>query len=87
MIHINVRLHTILQRQTNQGLIDKVEVSLPIGSTMQDLLDYLRVELSPDALLLVINGIVADEETRLKDNDIINLMPAISGGESERLYF
>ena len=81
-INITVHLHTILQRQTPQGMISRMDVDLPSGSTLADLLQRLEIDLAPDHLLLAVNGRVADLERVLEDNDTINLMPAISGGNN-----
>ncbi|MEW5868970.1 MAG: MoaD/ThiS family protein [Chloroflexota bacterium] len=75
-----VHLHTILQQQTPQGMVRKLSVKLPEQSTLAVLLDTLKIELPVDALLLVVNGRVADLEQALCDGDEINLMPALSGG-------
>ena len=77
---IKVHLHTTLQRQTADGLVSRLEVELPIGSTITDLLDDLEIKMSPDALLLAVNGRVAQIDQTLVDQDVVNLMPAISGG-------
>ena len=73
-------LHTVLQRQTPEGLIRRLEVDLPGGSRVADLLLILEITLPLDALLLAVNGRVADPEQILKDGDQVNIMPAISGG-------
>jgi sulfur carrier protein ThiS len=80
MITVTVFLHTILQRQTTDGMVGRLEVELPADSTLVDLLQHLSIELSPEHLLLVVNGHVADLEQPLQHNDQVNLMPAISGG-------
>jgi len=77
---IIVHLHTILQRQTPEGLVKRLEVSLPPYSTLEDLLKDLEIELSPEALLIAVNGRVALSNHQLRDGDEVNLMPAISGG-------
>ena len=77
---ISVQLHTTLQKQTPEGLIDSVEVYLPLGSTLQELIAELDINYSLDALLLVVNGRVAEPSQALKAGDRVNLMPAISGG-------
>lgn len=77
---VTVHLHTILQRQTPDGIVDRLEVALPQGSTLADLLRQVGVEMNPDALLLAVNGRVADLDALLSQGDRINLMPAISGG-------
>ena len=78
---ISVQLHTTLQKQTPEGLIDSVEVYLPLGSTLQELIAELDINYSLDALLLVVNGRVAEPSQALKAGDRVNLMPAISGGQ------
>jgi len=83
-VNISVHLHTILQRQTPEGLVGRVDARLPEGSTIADLLQHLQVALEPDALLLVVNGRMAELEQTLQEGDQVNLMPAISGGGSIR---
>jgi molybdopterin converting factor small subunit len=80
---VNVRLHTILQRQTPEGLVNQVEVSLPDPCNLVTLLDHLEIALEPEALLLVVNGRTAELDQVLRDGDQVNLMPAISGGVIE----
>ena len=82
MITVTVHLHTILQRQTPEGLVSRLEVELPSGSTLSDLLQYLAIDLEPEHLLLVINGRMADLNRGLHTGDQVNLMPAISGGDN-----
>jgi sulfur carrier protein ThiS len=77
---ISVDLHTILQRQTPEGLVSRVEISLPSDSSMADLIDLLEIDLHPDAILLAVNGRMAELTQTLQDGDQVNLMPAISGG-------
>lgn len=77
---VTVHLHTILQRQTPEGLVDRLDVNLPSGVTLAGLLQQLEIELAPEYLLLVINSRVADLDDIIRDGDEVNLMPAISGG-------
>ena len=77
---IEVHLHTILQQQTADGLVNLLEVKLPSGSTISDLLTFLDIEMSADSLLMAVNGRVAKIDQILVDQDTVNLMPAISGG-------
>jgi molybdopterin converting factor small subunit len=77
---ITVHLHTILQRPTPEGLVDRLEVTLPPGSSLEALINHLEIELELDALLLAVNGRMADADQMLADGDRVNLMPAISGG-------
>lgn len=77
---ITVHLHSILQIQTPEGMINRLEVDLPSQSTMEDLLRQLQIELSPEHLLLARNGRVVDVDQTLQEGDLVNLMPAMSGG-------
>jgi sulfur carrier protein ThiS len=80
MPDVEVYLHTILQRSTAQGLQKQLQVTLPDGSKMVDLIRSLLIDLDPDHLLLVVNGKVVELEYVLRDGDKVNLMPALSGG-------
>ncbi len=60
----------------------QLQVTLPAGSKMGDLIRSLHIDLEPDHMLLVVNGKVVELEQELKDGDRINLMPALSGGIS-----
>ena len=84
MIKVTVHLHTILQRQTAEGMIDEIQLSVPAHSEVGDLLEIAGVELGPDMLILVRNGRVVGPEEPLQAGDQINLMPAISGGAARR---
>ena len=66
---ITVHLHTILQRQTPEGLKRRLELELPQGTTLAD-----------PSFTLVVNGRIVELAYELKDGDIVNLMPALSGG-------
>ncbi len=79
-MRVVVHLHTILQRQTPEGLVRRLEVDLPGGSRVADLLLSMEIALPLDALLLAVNGRVADPEQVLEEGDQVNIMPAISGG-------
>jgi sulfur carrier protein ThiS len=79
-VNVTVHLHTILQRQTPEGLVGQLAISLPENTTMAGLLDFLEIELEPEHLLLVVNGRTAELKRVLQDGDQVNLMLAISGG-------
>ena len=84
-MNVTVHLHTILQRQTSEGLVGRLAVSLPENTSLGGLLDSLEIELEPEHLLLVVNGRTAQLQRVLRDGDQVNLMPAISGGATERM--
>jgi sulfur carrier protein ThiS len=83
MINITIHLHTILQRQTPDGLINLLEIQLPADSTLADLLRDLNIELEPEHLLLAVNGRVAELDQVLQGGDQVNVMPALSGGSEQ----
>ncbi len=77
---VTVHLHTTLQRQTPKGALRHLEVTLPTGSTLAELLARLEMEFKEDSVLLVINGRQADASQGLADGDEVHLIPALSGG-------
>jgi sulfur carrier protein ThiS len=79
-MRVNVQLHTILQRQTPEGRVDQLQIELPEGSCLADLLERLEITLHAEDLLLVVNGRTAQPDQVLENDDRVNLIPAISGG-------
>ena len=79
-MHVEVHLHTLLQRQTPEGLARRVDVELLDGSSLLNLLSSLQIEIAPEHLLFVVNGRIADVERELQDGDVVHLIPALSGG-------
>lgn len=80
MNQVTVHLHTILQRETPEGIVRQLDIHLAPGSTLADLLAALEINLPLEALLLAVNGRVAEVEQALQDGDTVNVMPAIAGG-------
>jgi sulfur carrier protein ThiS len=77
---VSVQLHSTLQRQTPQGLLRQVQVDLPDGSSLGDLILRLDIKVDPEEILLVVNGRTAETTQALSDHDEVHLIPAISGG-------
>jgi len=77
---ITAHLHTILQRQTAEGMQRRLNVSLLSGSVAMDLIHDLGLELPVEAMLLVVNGRFALPDHILHEGDEVHLMPALSGG-------
>jgi molybdopterin converting factor small subunit len=77
---VTVRLHTTLRRETPEGIVDRLKLELAPGATMRTLVEALNVSLREDAILLVVNGRIADVDTPLADGDEVRLIPAMSGG-------
>ncbi len=75
-----VYLHTLLQKQTPSGLQSRVQVVLPEGSSIVELMRQLEIDLEPEHLLLVVNGKVVEPQHALQPGDEVHLVPAISGG-------
>jgi molybdopterin converting factor small subunit len=77
---IKVHLHTILQRQSSTGNIRYLEIKLPPGSKLADLLLLLDITMNQESIILVVNGKLAEFDTLIMDKDVVDLIPAISGG-------
>jgi sulfur carrier protein ThiS len=77
---VNLHLHTLLQRPSPNGLIRQLEVELPIGATLQDLLKREGIVVDDDNFLLVVNNRNVERDQVLNDGDDVDLIPAISGG-------
>ena len=77
---VNLHLHTLLQRPSPNGLIRQLEVELPQGTTLQELLTREGIVLDTENYLFVVNSRNVDPDQVLKDGDDVDLIPAISGG-------
>jgi len=61
-LKIEVQLHTTLQKQTPEGLQRCIDLEMPEGSTIRDVLQALELDLAPEHLLLVVEGKVVEED-------------------------
>lgn len=77
---VTVRLHTTLRRETPQGIVDRLQLDLEEGATLRTVVDSLGISLRDDAILLVVNGRIAEATTPLAQGDEVRLIPAMSGG-------
>jgi sulfur carrier protein ThiS len=57
-----------------------MNIELPPGSSLAEILGALEINLPVEGLLLIVNGKNADLRCQLDDGDIIHIIPAISGG-------
>ncbi len=80
-ISVTVHLHTTLQRQTPAGPVRKMQLTLPAGSTLEDVRRILEITIDPHHLLLVVNGRLAEADQMLSNGDEVHFIPAISGGD------
>jgi molybdopterin converting factor small subunit len=81
LIHIN--LHTILQKQKSKNRLEKIDLILPEGSSVADLIKQLEITLPDEALLVIIKNHVCDPKHVLLNEDIVDLIPALSGGNEK----
>ena len=77
---VNLHLHTVLQRPSPNGLIRQLEVELPHGATLQELLTRQGIIVDSENFLLVVNSRNVEPDQVLNDGDDVDLIPAISGG-------
>lgn len=77
---IELHLHTILQLKTEAGSVRKVLVELPPGATLAAVLEQFNIQLPIDGLILIVNGRVASVTDLLNNEDIVHIIPALSGG-------
>ncbi len=79
-----MRLHTILQRETPQGLQRQLTVQLAEDSSIDAVLQLLEIKLPIEALILVVNGRLCPPTTILNNGDELDLIPALSGGSHHK---
>jgi sulfur carrier protein ThiS len=60
--------------------VSNLEVELPTGGTLGDIIVQLGIEMDSENTLLVVNGRSVELDEILVDGDIVHLIPAISGG-------
>ena len=77
---VNLHLHTLLQRPSPNGLIRRLEVELPPGATLEELLTREGIVVDLEHYLLVVNSRNVEPDQVLNDGDHVDLIPAISGG-------
>jgi sulfur carrier protein ThiS len=80
LVQITVRLHTILRRETPQGIIDRVTLELPDGATVGQAVERIDMPSRPRTMLLVVNGKIVQGDHVLSQGDELRLVPGISGG-------
>ena len=77
-IAITVRLYSILRERDGQ-IVDRLELELPTGSRVSDVLRVMDVPGNLEVVLAVNDQIVA-ESAVLHDQDRLRIIPAIVGG-------
>jgi len=59
-------------------MVREIEVEMPAGATLDDLLRTLAIR--PEGLVLVVDGRTAEGSQVLDGADEVHLIPALSGG-------
>ena len=62
-----------------QGRFKEKKVDLPAGSALCDVLEPLKLPDKPKKILMV-NGISAEPDRKLKNEDVVAIFPMIAGG-------
>ena len=73
---VTVYFHTILQRQTPDGVQRQLDVTLLTGSKVADLVHDLGLGLPPEAIVWKVNGRYETADCILRDGDQVHLIPA-----------
>ncbi|NCF66978.1 MAG: TGS domain-containing protein [Chloroflexi bacterium] len=75
---VTVHLHTILQRQTPDGMQQQLDVMLLSGSKVGDLVHDLGLGLPVEAIEWKVNGRLVTADRILQDGDQVHLIAANS---------
>ncbi|MHC4110310.1 MAG: MoaD/ThiS family protein [Planctomycetota bacterium] len=62
-----------------EGRFNEKELELPEGSSLSDLLKYLKIP-DKDAKVMIVNGTAVSVEHELSNHDVIAIFPPIAGG-------
>ncbi|PWH20434.1 MAG: hypothetical protein DDG59_00175 [Anaerolineae bacterium] len=79
-VEVTFQLHTILQVQTPNGRITALRHRMVNGQSIEDALQDLGIQISPEETLIVVNRQNVGVDYQPKDGDVIHLIPAIAGG-------
>ena len=84
-MRITVRLHTILRRETPEGIIDRLSLDLPPMTAVSEAIRRIELPIRPRTMLLVVNGKLVQEDHILGEGDELRLVPGVSGGRTDRV--
>ena len=62
-----------------EGRFAEKDLELPQGSSMADLMEYLKIP-EKESKVLLLNGLSASVEDKLNDADVVAVFPVIAGG-------
>ena len=77
---VEVHLHATLRLENEESGGQIITVDLPEGSSIKNLFEQLAIDIDPDHLIFVLNGRTSGPDQILRDDDVLNLMTARSGG-------
>lgn len=75
MINVKVRLFANLRENRDKEMM----IELGEGSTIKDIIEILNIS-REDAAILLVNGLGAELDKILEDNDTVSIFPPIGGG-------
>lgn len=79
-MHVKVRLFATLRRyMTESRERNPLDMDLPEGATLRNLLDLLHVP-PEEARVSFVNGIIHELDWELKEGDEVGMFPPIGGG-------
>lgn len=79
-MRVKVKLFATLRRyMPGAGGHSPMEIDLPEGGTLRDILELLRIA-PEEARITFVNGIIHEQDWVLKDGDEVGMFPPIGGG-------
>jgi len=80
MVTVRVKLFATLRRHyPDLGVGEAMDVELPAGATVGDLVERLRLP-ADQVKVVFVNGVVRDEGHTLADGDEVGVFPPVGGG-------
>ena len=80
MITIHVKLFATLRRHyPHLGVGEAMAVELPEGTTVENMIERLRLP-SGEVKLVFVNNLIREEKHRLADGDQVGVFPPVGGG-------
>lgn len=81
-IRVIVRLYSVLRHRDGE-IVDRLEVTMPPGSRVRDVLERLQVGEEQLEPLLALNDELVEPEATLADGDRLAIIPSVAGGARE----
>jgi sulfur carrier protein ThiS len=79
-VKLKIKFFGTLKPKFSEGTArDRMEIELPEGAEIKDLLSHLNISEKQGAIVIV-GGLVRQQDYRLKENDSISLFDLVVGG-------